>query len=184
MSTSPAAIETNTWPEIFTHPRQFDRATENKAYLTYVDEYQSESEGDDRIFEDDDENDSETDGEGQDAEVEEDDLEETGGNLTPPVTTGSSSTVRELATRLEEQGGIGRHPEEEDVVADFVEHSIDTRIELLRGATETLVAFVEDQSNTPTNTTPGLARGRFKRYRSGTRMQLRQHLSSQVCSMA
>lgn len=193
MSTSPAVIESDTWPTIFTHPRSFDRATENKSCLAYLDEPQSESESDGNDWEDDAGNNSEEDGEKDDDDDGDDDdgqddktSAQSVHNLRlaqeSPVVSTPSRAARLLAAHLRYQDKMHTHPEEEDVVADFLEHYYATRAKSEGlGLDSPLVALIRDESGRPVTPKSRLTRRQTRLHsRPLTRSELRVLLNQSV----
>lgn len=180
-----AATKSDIWPTSFSHPRVFDRETENTPYLTYFDDihrtqYESDSESESSDNDSSDSESSQNDGEDDEVAVSGEESNDASDPRQTPAPEVRQSAVRRLKIGLGEEKECSIYPEHEYVV-DFVEHSIDTRFKDFGADDAGLVAFIDDQSNTAGNVTAGETRRRAKPYRGGlTRLLFLSKLSNPV----
>jgi hypothetical protein len=195
MSTSPAVNQTSdydSWPSFFAHGRIFDRETENRPYVDYVDklysvDYSSESES--GSGEEESDSDSDNDSERDLQEEKHQEWGDGSGFVDSRIIEGLSPVRRfnrAATVRVRGESKYSIRHWQEDPVADFVEHSLATRFEERGPDTLSLVAFLDIESNTHTDAIPTQRRRRTKSHcRTGlTRPEFRQQLNSPVSSKA
>ncbi|KAK0639939.1 hypothetical protein B0T16DRAFT_249725 [Cercophora newfieldiana] len=184
MSTIPVvSLTSDSWPTIFSHPRNFNRELENKPYLTYLDEiYQRDYESDSGTENSDDESSADgdigEDEEGNSSPEDESDAVSTAyaddlvvGTFTP-IRRFSMKTISEETEYSVPLGG-------DDPVADFVEHAMETRFKdsNVGALSKSLVALLDVESKTSLDTAARPRRRRAKPFRGGlTRARLQTEL--------
>ncbi|KAK0647980.1 hypothetical protein B0T16DRAFT_490885 [Cercophora newfieldiana] len=169
MSTSSAIVEPGTqWLSCFKHPRRFDPHPQNLTYLKYLDTIESESESEGESADDSDEPD-ETEEDGVDAPagvLEGDDIP-TPHRLVAACEEIPTSAVRRLRQSPPgaEKKSIHRHPDQQDEVAVFVEHWLDSRSSAPKS--KPFVALLDDQIDWVGGATQGQGQADDEAYAGG-----------------
>lgn len=199
MSTNPVVRVTGdsstSWPPVFAHPRPFNRNTENKPYLVYLDETDQHDYELDNVTDNPDDEFSDSDSWDDDDEEGHDEEVETS------ASRGESSTVDATPDSVGDPGievlspvrrfNMKRFREEEysvphgerDDVADFVEHAMETRFSGSDGYHAGLVALldVESKFSVDAEVKPRRRRAKKPTRREGlTRAQFRTELAKPV----